>query len=268
MTASSDYLGPRPPRGEDLPYDDGEPMESERHREQMQLLIDTLRDAWRERWDYYVGGNMAVYFSETQARNQDFRAPDFFVVLDVERRERKSWVVWEEGGRSPDVVIELLSATTEEADRGRKKQIYERALRVPFYAMYDPVSGELEAYSLDVQRREYVALPKDERGAVECAPLGFRLGPHGLPWKGLGGPWLRWIDADGQPLDDASGRAERASARADREAERAQHEAERAQHEAERAAQETARAEREAERAAKAEQELARLRALLAQRGD
>jgi len=221
MTASSDSLVPRPPRGEDLPYDDGEPMESERHREQMQLLIDTLRDAWRERWDYYVGGNMAVYFSETQARNQDFRAPDFFVVLDVERRERKSWVVWEEGGRSPDVVIELLSETTEEADRGRKMQIYERALRVPFYAIYDPLSAQLEAYALDPAERMYHPLPKDEQGRVWCAPLGMHLGVRTVPWKGIPGPWLRWIDREGRPLEDATARADEAEARATREAERA-----------------------------------------------
>ena len=32
-----------PPRGEDLPYSDGEPMESDRHVQQMVLLINTLR---------------------------------------------------------------------------------------------------------------------------------------------------------------------------------------------------------------------------------
>jgi Uma2 family endonuclease len=129
---------PRPPRGEDLPFDDGEPLESERHREQMSLLIDSLKDAWRDRRDVYVGGNMAIYFSETQARNNDFRAPDVFVVLDTERRERKGWVVWEEDGRTPDVVIELTSESTEDVDRGKKKTIYARMLHVPFYACCDP----------------------------------------------------------------------------------------------------------------------------------
>jgi len=39
----------QPPRGEDLPCSDGEPMESERHFRQMMLLILTLNDAWRDR---------------------------------------------------------------------------------------------------------------------------------------------------------------------------------------------------------------------------
>jgi Uma2 family endonuclease len=38
------------------------------------------------------------------------------VVLDVPRRERKSWVVWEEE-KAPDVVIELLSESTAKKDK-------------------------------------------------------------------------------------------------------------------------------------------------------
>lgn len=213
-------------------------MESERHREQMHLLIDTLQDAWRDRRDFYVSGNMAVYFSETQAKKQDFRAPDFFLVLDVERRERKGWVVWEEDGRSPDVVIELISESTEAADRGRKKQIYERALRVPFYGIYDPLSARFDAYELGADR-VYHALAPDEHGRVWCAPVGMYLGIHSLAWKHLPGPWLRWIDRDGKPLTDARAHAEEAETRA-RDAE---------------------------DRLRRAEEELARLRDELARRG-
>ena len=39
---------------------------------------------------------MFLYFSKTQAKNNDFRGPDVFVVMNTSRRERKSWVVWEE----------------------------------------------------------------------------------------------------------------------------------------------------------------------------
>jgi hypothetical protein len=37
-------------------------------------------------------------------------------------RERKSWVVWQEGMRFPDVITELLSDTTREVDKGEKKR--------------------------------------------------------------------------------------------------------------------------------------------------
>ena len=40
---------------------------------------------------------MFVYYSSIEARNRDFRGPDFFAVVDVDgTRERQGWVVWEE----------------------------------------------------------------------------------------------------------------------------------------------------------------------------
>ncbi|MBM4318401.1 MAG: Uma2 family endonuclease, partial [Deltaproteobacteria bacterium] len=98
-----------PPRPEDLPTEDGEPMESFRHRQQGDLLIQPLRHHWRERDDVYVGGNMFLYFSALQARRNDFRGPDVFVVLDTPAHERRAWIIWEEDGRAPDLIIELLS---------------------------------------------------------------------------------------------------------------------------------------------------------------
>src|SRR4051812_38235556 len=130
MTDAS-YLPFEPPPGEDeLPCSDGEPMESERHAKQQSLLTSSLDRAWKDRDDVYVGGNMFVYFSEIQIKKNDFRGPDVFVVLDTTRRVRKSWVMWGENGRVPDVVIELTSPSTQAIDRGEKKRVYEKLLRV------------------------------------------------------------------------------------------------------------------------------------------
>src|SRR5512134_2392174 len=96
----------RPPPSEQLVCDDGEPLDSARHRQMMTVLIESLEHAWRGRDDFYVGGNMFLYFSETQVRHNDFQGPDVFVVMGTTRRERRAWVVWEEGGQVPDVVIE------------------------------------------------------------------------------------------------------------------------------------------------------------------
>lgn len=74
-----------PPIQADLPYDDGKPMESERHKLQVELLIDALIPWLDQRADGYIGGNMFVYYSLAQVRNQDFRGPDFFAVLGVDR---------------------------------------------------------------------------------------------------------------------------------------------------------------------------------------
>ncbi len=78
-----------PPTQDELPSDDGIPMETQRHGLQMQLLVRPL-----SRWlktqgrEAFVGGNMFVYFSPNQVRNEDYRGPDVFVVLDVPRRDR------------------------------------------------------------------------------------------------------------------------------------------------------------------------------------
>lgn len=191
-------------------------METERHRKQMDLLLAQIEDAWRDRQDFYVAGNMALYFSETQALKNDFRAPDFFLVLDVERHERKRWVVWEEDGRAPDLVVELTSASTENIDRGVKMNVYARVLRVPIYAIYDPFSARLDVYALDVAKRQYVQLPPNERGWVWCAPVDMYLGVVEGTWRGIYAPWLRWIDRDGRPLEHERERADRAEAEVSR----------------------------------------------------
>ncbi len=75
---------------------------------------------------FFAVGNLTVYDSPRQIKSQDFRGQDFFVVRDTERKPRKSWVVWEEEGKYPKLMIELRSDSTAKVDRGRKKQIYQK----------------------------------------------------------------------------------------------------------------------------------------------
>lgn len=219
----------RPPSVDQLVCDDGEPMETARHRQQMTVLIESLEHAWAGREDFYVGGNMFLYFSETQTRKNDFRGPDVFVVMNTTRRERRAWVVWEEGGQTPDVVIELLSESTEHVDRGDKMRIYARALRVAEYFLFDPFGAKLEGYTLDSLRAEYVEKAPDAQGRLECQRLGLWLGVvPGVLW-GVDAPWLRWLDERGQALPLPSETAKRQAARAEAEAARAEAEAARAE---------------------------------------
>jgi Uma2 family endonuclease len=219
-----DPYPPVPPPGEDeLPFSDGEPMESERHAEQQHLLTSSLKRAWKDRDDVYIGGNMFVYFSELQAKKNDFRGPDVFVVLDTSRRERKSWVVWAEGGRTPDVVIELLSDSTAQIDRGEKMRTYAKLLRVANYYLFDPLTAVLEGYQLDPNARTYQRLPAWPDGDVPCPALGLRLGVRHGRHHGLEIDWLRWIDADGRVLptaDEVAAEAERRLSEAQAEIER------------------------------------------------
>ncbi|HEY9813991.1 MAG TPA: Uma2 family endonuclease, partial [Candidatus Sericytochromatia bacterium] len=105
-------------------YSDEPPLETDIHLRQMILLIKCLDWLWRKRNDYFASGNLTIYYSPRQLKSEDFRGPDFFVVLGTERKSRKSWVVWEEDGKYPNVIVEILSRSTAATDQGLKKQIY------------------------------------------------------------------------------------------------------------------------------------------------
>ncbi len=70
-----------PPPPTDLIFDDGEPLATNRHRIAMNVLIRSVQQVFSDRTDFFVGGNMFVYYSENQSMNRDFRGSDFFVVL-------------------------------------------------------------------------------------------------------------------------------------------------------------------------------------------
>jgi len=212
-----------PPTEDELPYDDGMPMESQRHVMQLQLLMDPLRLLWEGRQDVYVGGNMFVYFSLQQVRNRDFRGPDFFVALDVPKRERKSWVVWAEG-KGPDVVIELLSESTAAHDKGEKKDIYQNRLRVPEYYWFDPFSSEWAGFALHYGK--YEAIAEDSQGRLVSQLLGLAL----VRWEGIyhevEARWLRWATLSGTLLStpqEVATEAQRQAAEAQRQAAESQH---------------------------------------------
>ncbi|UFP95075.1 Uma2 family endonuclease [Gloeobacter morelensis] len=157
-------------------WSDEPPMESDRHRKQMDLLIRSLECWWQDRQNFYCSGNLTIYYSLTQRKSSDFRGPDFFVVLGCERRERRSWTVWQEGGRLPNVIVEILSASTAAIDRGLKKQIYQDVLRVPEYFWFDPET--LEWCGFHLVEGQYEPLEPDGHGRLWSRQLELYLGSH------------------------------------------------------------------------------------------
>ena len=185
------------PTQDDLPSCDGIPMETERHRLQMEILINSLKPWLGERG--YVSGNMFVYFSPNQVKNEDFRGPDVFVTLGVSPVERKSWVVWEEG-QPPDIVIELLSETTAKEDKGQKKQIYQDKLRVPEYYWFDPFNAQDFAGFELKQGRVYEPIAPDAQNRLISGSLGLALVRWDGVYEGVEAVWLRWKTLNGQLL--------------------------------------------------------------------
>ena len=220
-------------------------MESARHWRQMVLLVESLEFMFRDRDDFFAGGNMFLYFSEAQTRKNDFRGPDVFVVLGTEHRERQAWVVWLEGGKTPDVIIELTSPSTEKVDRVDKKALYER-LKIGEYFIYDPFTHALDGFELDVAKRVYTPKAFDAAGRLSCSALGLSLGTVTSRFWETEIPWLRWIDGGGVPLPlpaEAAIFAEAKAERAEAKAEQAEAKAEQAEAKAERAEAKAERAE-------------------------
>ena len=139
---------------------------------------------------------MFVYYSLEQVRNRDFKGPDIFITLNVDgTKERQGWVVWQEQGRYPDVIIELMSPSTAAVEKGKKKQLYEQTFKTGHYFIYDPfVPESLQGWKLD--NFQYQEITPDSRGWLWCSSLGLWLGT----WSGTilreTATWLRFYDQE------------------------------------------------------------------------
>jgi Uma2 family endonuclease len=157
-------------------WSDEPPLESDLHRQQMQLLIDCLNWWWHNRNDFYASGNLTIYFNPEQIKSRDFRGPDFFVVLGTERQPRKSWTVWAEGGKYPNLIVEILSDSTAAIDRGLKKQLYQDIFRTPDYFWFDPQTQEFAGFHL--VDGQYQPLQANPQGWLWSQQLELYLGIH------------------------------------------------------------------------------------------
>ncbi|MGB3208314.1 MAG: Uma2 family endonuclease [Crinalium sp.] len=155
-------------------YSDEPPLETDIHLRQMILLIKCLDWLWRKRNDYFASGNLTIYYSPRQLKSEDFRGPDFFVVLGTERKSRKSWVVWEEDGKYPNVIVEIISRSTAATDRGLKKQIYQDIFRTPDYFWFEPETLEFAGFCL--VSGQYQPIEPNPQGLLWSQQLGLYLG--------------------------------------------------------------------------------------------
>jgi len=209
-------------------------MESSVHYAQLALLVSCLEWLWRDRQDFFIGANLTIYFSRQQLKKRDFRGPDLFLVKNTERRPRKSWVVWEEDGRYPDLIIELLSESTAAVDRGLKKDLYASRFHASEYFWFSPDTLEFVGHRL--VDGSYVE--------IEPSPQGWRWSQQLSLYLGVVAEQLRYIDAAGEmipTLDEATEQAQLESQQAQLEAQQAQLEAQQAKVQAQQARQQAER---------------------------
>jgi Uma2 family endonuclease len=196
-------------------YSDEPPLETELHLEQIMLLLKCLKWLWRDRTDFYAAGNLTIYYSSDESKSKDFRGPDFFVVLNTDRKTRKSWTVWEEHGKYPNMILETLSPSTAKTDKDFKKTLYQDTFRTPDYFWFDPESLEFAGFHL--VEGKYESLQPNAQGHLWSQQLGLYLGIH----QGL----LRFFTPIGQLVPTPEEVAEQETQRADQEAQRADQEA-------------------------------------------
>ncbi len=187
-------------------YSDEPPLETELHLRQIILLLTCLERLWRDRNDFYAAGNLTIYYSPRQLKSEYFRGPDFFVVLGCERKTRKSWVVWEEDGKYPNFILEILSDSTAKTDRNLKKEIYQNTFRTFDYFWFDPYTLEFAGFHL--VDGEYQPLQPDEQGYLWSQQLGLYLGVY----QGL----LRFFTPDRQLVPTPEETADQIEQKAER----------------------------------------------------
>ncbi len=189
---------------------------------------------------YCIGQDSGIYWKLTEPPEQGAEAPDWFYVPNVppflNGEYRRSYVMWKEIV-APFIAIEFVSGNGAEErdasppsekagidrDTGRKKAagkfwVYEQAIRIPFYAIFEPWKAALEIYHLVDGR--YEKLSPNVRGHYPIASLGVELGIL-LGTEATPIPWLRWWDIDGNLLLTGDERAVRAEAIAVQQIERA-----------------------------------------------
>jgi len=114
------------------------------------------------------GSSCRVYNSDMKARVSENRYFHPDVTVSCDPRDRGTTAVI----RSPRLVIEVLSPSTEARDRGRKLQCYLACPTIEEYLLVDARSIRIELYRKEQKKWVYEAFEADDE--VELTTLGVR----------------------------------------------------------------------------------------------
>ncbi|MCG9127537.1 Uma2 family endonuclease [Candidatus Poribacteria bacterium] len=196
------------------PESDGKPMaETEIHRDLMMDFIQMLKHYYRDREDVCISGNMFMYYEEGNATKSV--APDVFVAFGVAKKQRRTYLTWEEG-RTPDFVLEIASPSTFNDDMRKKKQLYASVLEVEEYFIYDPL-GEIVPSFIGFRLNDGVYEEinfKNER--LPSTVLGLELGEREGILKLYNPTTSEWLQTLPERAETAEVRAETAEAKLER----------------------------------------------------
>ena len=158
------------PRPVVYPGSDGKPLaETETHFLAIAAFVALLRRFFANRSDVYAHGCNFIYYEE--GNNKARFSPDAYVVFGVEKKNRRSYFLWEEK-RAPAIVVEFTSRKTKNEDAIQKKELCAR-LGVKEYFMCDPKSEylkpPLQGFRLADGRYEPIPMAAD--GSIHSVEL-------------------------------------------------------------------------------------------------
>ncbi|MDR9404358.1 MAG: Uma2 family endonuclease [Halothece sp. Uz-M2-17] len=207
------------PTAKDLPDSDDTPVDNELQELIPHLLKSILALIWSNRWDWYFGIDMGIYYDP----NESAIVPDGFLSLGVPRVKdenlRLSYVLWEEE-HVPILALEVISKTSNQ-EYTKKKEIYQK-IGIQYYVIYNPQrqrKPRLEVYSLENQ--EYVLL--GNQSPVWLDKIGLGIGLDRGTDQGVTREWLYWYDENGERFltpEERSRQAEFEKQQAETKAER------------------------------------------------
>ena len=226
-----------------LPCEDGNFVKNFQEHPQSILLTESIwskLQAIHPDKQFCIGQDSGIYWRITEPPERGAEAPDWFYVPDVppalNGQMRRSYVMWQELV-APLIVIEFVSGNgREERDETPyqgKFWVYEKAIRVPFYGIYEEKKSSLELYHLI--EGQYHLMPPNARGHYVIEKMGVELGIWQGIYKNVELPWLRWWDLEGNFLLTGEEQAEQERQRAEQERQRAEQEKQRAEQEKQRA---------------------------------
>jgi Uma2 family endonuclease len=203
-----------------LPDSDGTFVKNLQEHPQSILITDSIKPVLEQLHpdaQYCIGQDSGIYWRLTDPPEKGAEAPDWFYVPNVpptlDGKMRRSYVLWKEYV-APLIVIEFVSGDgREERDKTPPSQgevgkfwVYEQAIRVPYYAIYEVLKEQVEVYHLI--DNTYQILQPNERGHYPIIPMGVELGIWQGRYQNAELPWLRWWDAQGNLLLTGEERAE------------------------------------------------------------
>ena len=177
------------------PCNDGVPMETDQHKLQTELLINSLKPWLEQHGGGCVDGNLFVYINSKQLPDEEFKGPYVFVVLGRSKKKPKNWTVWEES-KGIDVLIELLPNGKTKTDKNDNKRFCQNQFKVPEYFWFDSSHPE-DCAGFYLQDDVYEDIPLDAQNRLFSRRLGLKL----LRWHGvyenIEAVWLRWATLKG-----------------------------------------------------------------------